>query len=798
MKLSRIVSGWVCTGVLLWGFVGGASSQTQETAIPAANVAPRSAELAASLRAMASRSDASKFEEGLENGAASLQAAVKGLAEYSREVLAGPEAAGSALELMGTWRPVLAQLNRSQTNLRTSASALATDLENLRSAEQVWKKTAEAADVQEAPAELRERIQANLQGIQSGMAATGKQLAKALSLQNQLTDVQIEADAVQEAIRTQAARQRLGLLSFDSAPLWSLPALRQAAPKQAHSGPQISRETAPWMRQEAIQLVLRIGLFFLFLSLSYVSLRLLRRRLSRNGVLAGQGLEALALILDRAWSTATFLAVMINAAIQKEIPPALVTLGGLALAVPSLRLLPQLIGSNLYAPFYGLFGLILAVELIGYLPAGGLGSRFGWLGAQAGASAFYVWLGFLLQRRATPGPWPRAVRWLVGGSACFAAISALANLVGMAKLAEYFLRSVLLISYAAMIVRGAAVICTELLSLANRSSFLAGYVEARGGVAASERRAARAIHAIGAVAFGFAALYALDLLTPFLASADQVLSASIQLGAIQISWYHLLTFGATLFFSYAISTALRASMEASVFRHLGWQAGQKDAISKILHYAILLVGFLIALFAAGVDFSSVAVLMGGLSVGLGFGLQNILNNFVSGVILLFERPLQSGDLVTVGTTEGIVKDIGIRASVIRTADGADVIVPNGQLLSGSLTNWSQSDQSRRFDVSVSASYEANPSEVISILTQVALANPLVLRQPAPTVQFTQFGGSGLEFQLRYWCHFADAGKLGTEIRTQIKEEFEKARIEIPFPQTEIRMHGASPSGTGQV
>jgi small-conductance mechanosensitive channel len=776
-------------------------------AIPAAEVGPRSSELAASLRAMASRSDTSKQEQELDTGVVALQATVKSLAQYSREVLAEPGEAGRALELMGTWRPVFSQLNRSQASLRDRASRLAVDLEELRRAEQIWRKTAEAPEIQDAPTEIRERIQANRQGIQSGMAATTQQLSRTLLLQNQLTDVQIEVDAMQEAIRKEAERQRIGLLSFDSAPLWSLPALRNAAPKQPHGGPQLSQETAPWMREEGVELLLRLALFLLSLALSYFSLRLLRRRLLGNGALERQGLEALALILDRAWSTATFLAVMVNAAIQKGIPPALVSLGGMALAVPSLRLLPQLIGSNLYTPFYGLFGLIFAEELVSYLPAGGLGSRFGSLGVQVAAAVFYAWMGVMLQRRGTPGLWPQAVRWLVWASLIFAAISALANFVGMVKLAEYILGSVLFVGYAAMVVRGAAVICTELLSLANRSSFLAGYVEARGGVDASERRASRIINTLGVLAFLIAALYTLDLSAPFLAWADERLKASIQLGAIQISWYHLLAFVATLFFSMAISTVFRAGMEASVFRRLGWQTGQKDAISKILHYSILMFGFLIALFAAGVDFSSVAVLMGGLSVGLGFGLQNIMNNFVSGVILLFERPLQSGDLVTVGTTEGIVKDIGIRASVIKTGDGADVIVPNGQLLSSSLTNWSQSDQSRRFDVNVSASFEADPKEVMSILTQVAERNPLVMRQPAPLALFTQFGGSALEFQLRYWCHFSHASKLSTEIRTHIKEEFAKAGVEIPFPQTEIRMHGwekrlegggAGPPSPGQV
>ena len=177
------------------------------------------------------------------------------------------------------------------------------------------------------------------------------------------------------------------------------------------------------------------------------------------------------------------------------------------------------------------------------------------------------------------------------------------------------------------------------------------------------------------------------LLTPLIATIKAALNASIAIGSLSISLGGILAFLIAIWASFLISKFLRFLLEEDIYRHFRLASGIPYAISTMLHYVILLVGFFIALGALGIDLTKITILAGAFSVGVGFGLQNVINNFVSGLILLFERPIKIGDVIEVSGNVGEVRRIGIRASIIRTADGSEVIVPNGSLISSQVTNW---------------------------------------------------------------------------------------------------------------
>ena len=169
------------------------------------------------------------------------------------------------------------------------------------------------------------------------------------------------------------------------------------------------------------------------------------------------------------------------------------------------------------------------------------------------------------------------------------------------------------------------------------------------------------------------------------------LTASVTIGSLSVSLGGILAFVIAIWGSLLISRFVRFVLEEDVYSHLVLDRGIPYAISTMLHYAILLVGFFVALGALGIDLTKITILAGAFSVGIGFGLQNVINNFVSGLILLFERPIKIGDIIEVSGNIGEVRQIGIRASIIRTKDGSEVIVPNGLLISGQVTNWTLSD-----------------------------------------------------------------------------------------------------------
>jgi small-conductance mechanosensitive channel len=223
------------------------------------------------------------------------------------------------------------------------------------------------------------------------------------------------------------------------------------------------------------------------------------------------------------------------------------------------------------------------------------------------------------------------------------------------------------------------------------------------------------------------------------------------------------------------------------------------AIAGLVRYTLIFIGFLVGLAAAGFELSKLTVIVGGLGVGIGFGLQNVVNNFVSGLILLFERPIQVGDSVELPDVWGDMKRIGIRASVIRTFDGAEVIVPNGMLISDKVTNWTLSDRRRRVEVNVGVRYGTPAQRVIDLLVGVAKANPRVMADPEPCAYFVNFGDSALEFMLRVWIETSDRGyETRSEIAVAIQEALEKARIGVPFPQRDLHLISVSPSAASDL
>jgi small-conductance mechanosensitive channel len=199
----------------------------------------------------------------------------------------------------------------------------------------------------------------------------------------------------------------------------------------------------------------------------------------------------------------------------------------------------------------------------------------------------------------------------------------------------------------------------------------------------------------------------------------------------------------------------------------------------MLHYIILLIGFFVALGALGIDLTKVTILAGAFSVGIGFGLQNVINNFVSGLILLFERPIKVGDVIEVGGIVGEVSRIGIRASVIRAADGSEVIVPNGSLISSQVTNWTFSDRSRAVEISVNVAGGADPQRVVELLKRTAAGYPGVGKQPSPQVYVTNFSAGAVTFQLRVWTdRQEDWAQLRSDLSVALNDALAREKIPI--------------------
>ncbi len=217
--------------------------------------------------------------------------------------------------------------------------------------------------------------------------------------------------------------------------------------------------------------------------------------------------------------------------------------------------------------------------------------------------------------------------------------------------------------------------------------------------------------------------------------------------------------------------------------------GVRAATGSIIKYVFLTIGFVIILQTAGINLSSLTILFGALGIGIGFGLQNVINNFVSGLIILFERPIKIGDRIEVAGVAGDVIDISMRATTIVTNDNISIIVPNSQFISETVINWSHTDRNVRFNYPVGVSYKEDPQIVKKVLLEVALDNPGVLKEPKPDVLFTEYADSAMMFNLRVWTreYINRPGVLKSQLYYEISRRFRQEGIEIPFPQSDIHI-----------
>lgn len=249
----------------------------------------------------------------------------------------------------------------------------------------------------------------------------------------------------------------------------------------------------------------------------------------------------------------------------------------------------------------------------------------------------------------------------------------------------------------------------------------------------------------------------------------------------------LLVFGTIII----LSSWIRSQLENNWLKMTTMGHGARDALVTIMGYILFLIAIMAGLSAAGFDFGNIAIVAGALSVGIGFGLQNIVNNFVSGLILLFERPIRKGDWIQVGGTEGYVKDIHIRSTIIQTFDRSDVIVPNSELISNQVTNWVLSSNGGRAIIPVGVAYGTDTEKVRNVLLVIAEESESVVKtgsMPKPKVLFRGFGDSSLNFELRVFLYNVDNRlDVVSDLNFAIDKAFRREGIEIPFPQRDLHV-----------
>jgi potassium efflux system protein len=270
-------------------------------------------------------------------------------------------------------------------------------------------------------------------------------------------------------------------------------------------------------------------------------------------------------------------------------------------------------------------------------------------------------------------------------------------------------------------------------------------------------------------------------------------ATEIRIGSLTISIAGILTGVLVFVIGYFVARGFQRWLDGKVMARGRVDAGVRNSVSTAVGYAGIAIACLVGLSVAGIDLSNLALVAGALSLGIGFGLQNIVNNFVSGLILLAERPFKVGDWIVAGPVSGIVSKISVRATEIETFQRQTVILPNSELINAAVGNWTHRNRLARVDIPVRVAHGTNPRKVHDLLLAIAREQPRILRNPEPMVAFLGYGDTSLDFELRYFIGDVMTGVvIQNELRFAIIERFAAERIGMPRPQAAQPVAGDPP------
>jgi small-conductance mechanosensitive channel len=690
------------------------------------------------------------------------------------------------------WHRRQLEAGRWLSMLTLRATHLQKTLGRLTEVETTWRQTLDAAGAAAAPHQLLAQINEALAAIDAARASLEAERTAVLQLQGV---VALEATRVGAAVALLGqAHQRAmgGILSRDHPPLWDVPAWTAA---RGTLGSHF-RDVAVARRNDLALYIADLRREGLLHAVTFAALGLVfcaaRRWVRRRRTLEGDDSPGLA-VFERPYAMALLFPALVASAPFSATPPGLRSLFAVLALAPAIRLTGPVVDRRLMPAVYtvaALFALDSLRQIIGGAPM--LDQAI--LAVEALAAV--VALGYSLtigslrrgSTQVAEGDHRHLLRVAAGIVLLLFAAGLTAAVVGYMPMARLLTSSLLASGALALTLKGSVRAASGVVGFAllvwplrllrivhHHRHFLARRARGLLGLAAIWAWTVRSLDHVG-------------LFEPTVALASALLTAELGRGSITFSLGDVLEFVLTIWLAYLVSAFIRFVLQEDVYPRTRLTRGLSYAVSSLLNYIVLTLGFLLALGALGLDVTKLTILAGAFGVGLGFGLQSVVNNFVSGLLLLFERPIHVGDIIEIGDLVGEVSRIGIRASTVRTVQGAEMIVPNAQLITERVTNWTLSDRRRRIEVAVSVAYASAPEKVVAVLRAVAQGHPQVLKDPAPQALLMAFGDSAIDFELRAWTNqFERWPAIRSELAIAVYAALQGEGMTIPFPQREVRL-----------
>ena len=764
-------------------------------AIPLADVAARSEELGANLRRVEALLAPSYEIQAIE---AAVGEAGDVLAELRRKLDALNDDEISMRMLSDhrlSWGQFDQKLAVWMTELQERWQTLAQEGTELSAARDEWRITREDVIGDDAPIEIIEQIDrllVRVDVVDSRLAERGDALGSVLARVSQGREISAEAIDRLSAI---AAKIRARVWTRNTPPLWRLSESSQGATIRASA-----HEAQKYWRDTLVSFILARRERFLFLLACFVTFlfaALLARRASRSWPSDEHRLDSARFVVSRPVSTAVAFTVVAMVFLLDNTVGAVEDMVLILAVVPVVRLGRGLLPVPALSALYGAMVLLVFNRLWALAPDGSFLRRILLILVTAlalGAVAALI-SRWRQDERTKVGAWWRFAWFLLFLASVILTVSLVANVLGWENLAETLTDATTTAAFGGAAWATVVLALTALIPVAIRSPL--------GAIFPSVRRHgdmfARGVFFIAAGSAFFwwsrATLGNYQLLEPVTEKAAAVLSAAATVGGLDVSVGRVVASIVILVATWLLARMTRFVLREEVLPRVRLPAGADHSVVSVANYVLWGSGLLLAAAAGGLSGTQLTVVFGALGVGIGFGLQNIVSNFVSGLILIFERPIKVGDRVETKDHFGIVTGIGIRASTIQKFDGAEVVVPNGDLVSKELVNWTRTDMTRRVEIRVHVALGADPKQVMEILRAIAIAHPKTLDSPAPSALMTGFGESALEFRLLAWTGVDSFLQVSSDLHVSVNDELKGAGIEIPFPQRDLHVH---PTESGKV
>jgi small-conductance mechanosensitive channel len=706
---------------------------------------------------------------------------VDGKLDDTANDLAGHPTLPRLHRLENEWSKFHDDLSKWKRDLTKRAQELGEQTARLNQLKNTWDATRQSADSAKLPPEVVKRVQSTLGDVQDTLQKFEGRQRQILTLQDRI--VQQDRQVTQALNSIERAREEAVSQLFvrEGEPLWSKRVWSRTSQSVAAEKHRFSRqvdELRGYVEHETGRFLLH-GLILVALTATFWwGKRIMRKRIADE-----PALQHAAAVFAVPIETALVLTLLVSSWLYPQAPRLLFAIIGAGALVPTALILRKFIHERLFPLVTGLVLFYFIDQLRIVVGSHELLSRLLFLTEMLAAALFGLRaLRIVRSFGSVSGKRGRALKIAIlairVATALFL-VTFIANILGYNRLSRLLGHTLLTSAYLALVLYGAIRIVDGIVLSALNVAPLARSGLVKRNHAFLYERTWRLLVWLGIILWTIFLLDSLALRAPVFQDLKNLSGTTLSIGSHKFTVGDILLFGIAIWVALITSRICRFVLDEEVFPRVHLAPGLHYSISKTLHYAILIVGFFAGVDMLGFDLSKLTILAGAFSVGLGFGLQNIINNFVSGLILLFERPIKVGDVIQLDTTEGVVDQIGIRASIIRTVNGSEIILPNSKLISDPVTNWTFSRRQRLIVIPVSVVPGTDGQKVIDALKSAAASQSNILKEPPPEALFIDFSGGALRFELRARTNqFEDWYTIRSELAVAINSAFVAQNIAI--------------------